>query len=245
MAFLPLSTWTDRSRTLIAAYASQTASQYLRNDSDPAVTAGHDAQRKIMLKSLATKKIAAMEFIWQSGSSRRFQMPFAISVQHPFSRGHIEINTTDPLARPVMDLRTGSNPVDLDLFIEGFRYSRRVVRTSAIQALAPTELTPGVLLQSDEELRNFAKSTISTMFHPSGTSAMQPRKLGGVVNNKLQVYGVTNLRIVDASIIPMTPATHIVSTVYAIAEKVGNRIFIYTTELRAHQLIENIFRRRT
>lgn len=220
MAFLPLSTWTDRAKTLMTAYASQTAAQYLRDDSDPAVTAGHGAQRKVMLKYLATKKIAAMEFIWQSGSSRRFQMPFSISVQHPFSRGYVEINTTDPLANPVIDMRTGSNPVDLDLFVEGFRYSRRVVQTPAIQALAPTELTPGAPIQSDEELLDFAKSTVFTMFHPCGTSAMQPRKLGGVVNNKLQVYGVTNLRIVDASIIPMTPATHLVSTVYAIAEKV-------------------------
>lgn len=224
MAFLPLSTWTNRSGALLASYTSQTPGQYLRNSSDPAVTAGHDAQRKVMLKYLATNKIAAMEFIWQSGAARRFQMPFSISAQHPFSRGHIEINTTDPLARPIVDLRTGSNPVDIDLFIEGFRYSRQIVQTPAIQVLAPTELAPGILLQSDEELRNFAKNTISTMFHPSGTSAMQPRRLGGVVNNKLQVYGTTNLRIVDASIIPMTPATHIVSTVYAIAEKVGNHI---------------------
>lgn len=232
MAFLPLSTWTDRSEELIASYASQTAGQYLRNNSDPAVTAGHNAQRKIMLKYLATDKIAAMEFIWLSGSARRFQMPLAISAQHPFSRGHIEINTTDPLARPVLDLRTGSNPVDLDLFIEAFRYNRRIIQTPAIQVLAPNELTPGLLLQSDEELRDYAKNIISTMFHPSGTSAMQPRKLGGVVNNKLQVYGITNLRIVDASIIPMTPATHIVSTVYAIAEKVGN-CFLFCFQLQS------------
>lgn len=222
MAFLPISTWTNSSSALLASYASQTAGQYLRDGSDPAVTAGHAAQRKVMLKHLATNKTAAMEFIWQSGSSRRFQMPFAISVQHPFSRGHIEINSTDPLASPIVDLRTGSNPVDLDLFIEAFRYNRRVVQTPAIQELAPTELTPGILLQSDEELREFAKSTLSTMFHPIGTSAMQPRELGGVVNNRLQVYGTTNLRIVDASIIPVIPATHMVSTTYAIAEKVSN-----------------------
>lgn len=224
VAFLPISTYTSRASALLASYGNQTAGEYLRPDSDPVVTAGFHAQRQVMLKHLATNNTAAMEFIWQSGSARRFQMPLAVSVQHPFSRGHIEIGTTDPLALPIVDLRTGSNPVDLDLFIEAFKYTRKIIQTPAIQALVPTELTPGIMIQADDEIRAYAKSTASTMFHPSGTSAMQPRKFGGVVNNKLQVYGTTNLRIVDASIIPLIPATHIVSTVYAIAEKVSRSV---------------------
>lgn len=92
--------------------------------------------------------------------------------------------------------------------------------TDAIQELVPTELLPGANVTSDEDILAYAKSSASTMFHPSGTSAMMPRELGGVVDSSLRVYGVKNLRVVDASIIPLIPATHIVSTVYAIAEKV-------------------------
>lgn len=147
-------------------------------------------------------------------------MPFSVSVQHPFSRGHVEINSTNPLLRPIVDLRTGSNPVDLTLLVEAFRYARKIVATDAIQELVPTELLPGANVTSDEAILAYAKSSASTMFHPSGTSAMMPRELGGVVDSSLRVYGVRNLRVVDASIIPLIPATHIVSTVYAIAEKV-------------------------
>lgn len=50
---------------------------------------------------------------------------------------------------------------------------------------------------------------------------MMKRELGGVVDSKLKVYGVQNLRIVDASVIPMLPAAHLQTSIYAIAEKVG------------------------
>lgn len=49
---------------------------------------------------------------------------------------------------------------------------------------------------------------------------MMPRELGGVVDAQLRVYGVDGLRVVDASIIPLVPGTHLQSSVYAIAEKV-------------------------
>ena len=46
--------------------------------------------------------------------------------------------------------------------------------------------------------------------------------MGGVVNNQLVVYGTQNLRVVDASIIPLHVATHIQQTVYTVAEKVSD-----------------------
>ncbi|RPB12805.1 alcohol oxidase [Morchella conica CCBAS932] len=224
VAFLPLSSYTNQTTPLLTSYANAAAAAHLRNDTPAAVIAGFTAQRSILLSHLATPNTAAMEFIWQSGAARRYQMPFSVSVQHPFSRGHVEINSTNPLLRPIVDLRTGSNPVDLTLLVEAFRYARRVVATDAIQELVPTELLPGANVTSDEDILAYAKSSASTMFHPSGTSAMMPRELGGVVDSSLRVYGVKNLRVVDASIIPLIPATHIVSTVYAIAEKAADLI---------------------
>jgi choline dehydrogenase-like flavoprotein len=74
----------------------------------------------------------------------------------------------------------------------------------------------------------------------TGTTAMAPRNLGGkitlptyvvstyltgfflsgVVDPRLKIYGLTNVRVVDASVIPLTTGVAIQSTVYAIAEKV-------------------------
>jgi hypothetical protein len=45
--------------------------------------------------------------------------------------------------------------------------------------------------------------------------------LPGVVDPRFKIYGLTNVRVVDASVIPLTTGVAIQSTVYAIAEKVG------------------------
>lgn len=49
---------------------------------------------------------------------------------------------------------------------------------------------------------------------------MLPLSLGGVVDTHLRVYGTKNLRVVDAGIVPLVPASHMQSPIYAIAEKV-------------------------
>lgn len=44
--------------------------------------------------------------------------------------------------------------------------------------------------------------------------------LSGVVDPRLKIYGLHNVRVVDASVIPLTTGVAIQTSVYAIAEKV-------------------------
>ena len=61
-------------------------------------------------------------------------------------------------------------------------------------------------------------------FHPVGTAAMMPREIGGVVDERLNVYGTTNVRVVDASVLPFQVCGHLVSTLYAVAERAADLI---------------------
>lgn len=53
---------------------------------------------------------------------------------------------------------------------------------------------------------------------------MMPRDMGGVVDSNLVVYGTNNVRVVDASILPLQVCGHLVSTLYAVAERASDLI---------------------
>lgn len=53
---------------------------------------------------------------------------------------------------------------------------------------------------------------------------MMPRDLGGVVDPELCVYGTRNVRVVDASIIPLQISGHLTATLYALAERASDII---------------------
>lgn len=53
---------------------------------------------------------------------------------------------------------------------------------------------------------------------------MMPQDMGGVVDTNLMVYGTSNVRVVDASVLPFQICGHLTSTIYAIAERASDMI---------------------
>ena len=71
-----------------------------------------------------------------------------------------------------------------------------------------------------------ARERSTTTYHVMGTCRMAPLQsdASAVVDHKLRVHGISNLRVIDASIMPMIPSANINAAVMAIAEKGANLI---------------------
>jgi len=64
------------------------------------------------------------------------------------------------------------------------------------------------------QVEEYVLNAYTSSAHPVGTAAMLPREKGGVVDTTLKVYGTTNIRVVDASVIPLHVSTHPQATIY-------------------------------
>jgi len=104
------------------------------------------------------------------------------------------------------------------------RLVQKIVRTGALGKMVAGPVSPPPNLESDEDLETFVRANSIIFWHPLGTAAMASRELGGIVDSDLKVYGTANLRVVDASILPMELGANPMSTIYVIAEKAADII---------------------
>lgn len=219
-AFLPLKTVDPKGwEAIIALIAAQDATPYLPEQYDETLIKGFKAQQKLTAELLARDDSAAYEFPFGGGPLDR-----GVLIR-PLSRGTININTTDPSGVPIVDFRTFSNPLDIKTAIPIVHFARRFNALSTFADLGAVELSPGLNVTSDAAIETYLRTVFNPTFaHPSGTASLLPEELGGVVGTDLKVHGVGKLSVIDASIIPYLPATHICTTVYAVAEKAADLI---------------------
>ncbi|KAI0010848.1 putative GMC oxidoreductase [Xylariaceae sp. FL0662B] len=207
---------------IAATLETQDHAAQLPPDTDSTVVAGYTSQMKNMAASIRSSNTAFYNHVLTGAGSSGTLVDL-----HPLSRGTVNIDPTDPFNRePVVDYRALSNGVDLDIMVEMMRFTRRYFFETRLRDLGPRQLQPPPdSVEEPEDLVRFLRRNLSpSEFHPAGTCAMMPRELGGVVDEDLKVYGVGNLRVVDASIMPVLPGANTCQSVYAIAEKAADLI---------------------
>jgi len=142
----------------------------------------------------------------------------------PTSRGSITLASSDPTADPLIDPNYFATNADKCIMCAGVRRMMQIMETSAAQTFiagetVPPGLKPFTSKSSDEEIEERVRRFSGTWYHPAGTASM-----GKVVDTKLRVKGVENLRVVDASIIPAPIAAHLQACIFALAEKAADII---------------------
>lgn len=105
---------------------------------------------------------------------------------------------------------------------------RKILKTSPLSSYVGVESAPGltkVPTNANEGVWfTWIKNTYRANFHVIGSAAMKPQSAGGVVDNNLKVYGTRNVRVVDASVWPTQVCGHLMSTLYAVAERAADLI---------------------
>ncbi|KAJ6098746.1 hypothetical protein N7467_000281 [Penicillium canescens] len=146
----------------------------------------------------------------------------------PFSRGNVHLSSADPTVAATIDPKYFMLDFDLHAQIQAARFIRELFKTEPFADMAGNETSPGLSVVAagadDQGWSNFIKQNYRSNFHPISTAAMMPKEVGGVVDTSLKVYGTSNLRVVDASIIPFQVCGHLQSTVYAVAERAADII---------------------
>lgn len=142
-----------------------------------------------------------------------------------FSRGNVHIISSSASDKPAVDPRYLSHPLDLEIMARHIQWLHTLINTApfskhfkkggaTIPRSWPSDKEPTL-----EKAKEIVKERYLSNFHPTGTCAMLPKEKGGVVDGKLKVYGVKGLRVVDASIFPLSTQGNPITTVYAVAER--------------------------
>lgn len=141
----------------------------------------------------------------------------------PSSRGHIHIQSGDVHKAPLIMPNYLATDQDVKVAVESIKLTRQIMQAKALARFNPVEFKPGSELQSEDELIDAARNLGTTIFHPVGTCKMGS-DLDAVVDDRLNVHGIANLRIADASVMPTITSGNTNAPTVMIAERASDFI---------------------
>lgn len=187
------------------------------------------SQLGIFTRSSADRSRANLQFHIQPLSLDKFGDPLhrtpAITASacnlQPTSRGHVNITSADPQAKPEIAPNYLSTEDDKQVAADAIRVTRALMSQSALSSYSPEETLPGPNVGDEgEALAQAAGDIGTTIFHPVGTARMgRVEDPQSVVDARLRMIGVQGLRVIDASIMPTITSGNTNTPTIMIAEK--------------------------
>jgi choline dehydrogenase len=197
--------------------------QYLLRRTGPLTVAAGHAAAFIRTRPESKRPDAQIYFINFSSLKRggllhpHSGFTSAVSQLQVESRGSVHIRSADPAAPPSIRYNYLAAENDRRVIVEGLKFIRRLCATPPMKDYVAGEFSPGPRVQTDEEWLEYCREMGETVFHPTSTCS-----IGKVVDEKLKVMGIENLRVIDASVMPAVPSGNINAAVMAVAEKAAD-----------------------
>ncbi|KAI1393421.1 putative GMC oxidoreductase [Hypoxylon trugodes] len=145
-----------------------------------------------------------------------------VLLAHPLSHGSVHITSSNTDAGLAIDPRYFTHPLDIEVLARHVQF--------VVSGLARAEPLAGLLKPQSssspyapkgtdiEAVKSYIREKGAAAHHYTGSCAMMPRAMGGVVDHELKVYGCRNLRVCDASAIPIVTRSNPQASVYGLAE---------------------------
>ncbi|KAH8645847.1 hypothetical protein BGZ60DRAFT_424890 [Tricladium varicosporioides] len=149
-------------------------------------------------------------------------MTFGGCIMVPKARGNMTIKSADMDDYPVISPNWLDDPVDQEIAVEAFKRNRDWARGTGMLI---DEFDPPASIQSDDDILTWVRAEATFIYHASSACAMgKDDNPMAVLDGEARVRGVTGLRVVDSSAMPVLVPGHPMSTIYMLAEKIANAI---------------------
>ena len=145
-----------------------------------------------------------------------------VCLLRPKSRGSVKLRSADPLDAPLIDPAFLEHADDLEVLVEGYKLTRRLMAAPAMAQFVTEDLFAS-RSRSDDDIRALLRERTDTVYHPVGTCRMGNDALA-VVDSQLRVRGTEGLRVVDASIMPTLVGANTNAPTIMIGEKASDLI---------------------
>jgi choline dehydrogenase len=143
-----------------------------------------------------------------NGENANATLTILVALMTPTSRGQLRLTSPEPHTAPTIDPGYLQDQSDLARLVTGLRLAGEIATTAPLEAHLLGRRWPGPNA-SDAELEHFILGTVAGYQHPVGTCRMGPSDdPDAVVDHAGHVYGIDQLGVIDASIMPKIPSAN-------------------------------------
>jgi choline dehydrogenase-like flavoprotein len=137
----------------------------------------------------------------------------------PQARGSLWLRSTDPSAKPRILTNSLAADDDVSSLVAGMELAREIASQAPLREFVVRELKPGPGAGDRAALDADLRRRLMLLYHPAGTCRMSDSGEDAVVDSRLRVHGVADLRVIDASVFPVIPGGNTNAPTIMVAEK--------------------------